>query len=48
MREEVKAQPEGTLPQTGNQSVLVAIFFGVVSVIFGFGLAAKLNSCKLF
>lgn len=41
MREEVKAQREGKLPQTGNQSALAAIFFGVASAIFGFGLAAK-------
>ena len=41
MREEVKAQHEGNLPQTGNQSSLAAIFFGVASAIFSFGLAAK-------
>lgn len=41
MHEEVKAQREGKLPQTGNQSALAAIFFGVASAIFGFGLAAK-------
>lgn len=41
VREEVKSQHEGNLPQTGNQSSLAAIFFGVASVIFSFGLAAK-------
>lgn len=41
MREEVKSQHEGNLPQTGNQSSLAAIFFGVASAIFSFGLAAQ-------
>lgn len=41
VREEVKAQHEGNLPQTGNQNALAAIFFGVSSAIFSFGLAAK-------
>lgn len=41
VREEVKAQHEGNLPQTGNQSALAAIVFGFASAIFGFGLAAK-------
>lgn len=41
MREDVKAYHEGKLPRTGNQSALAAIFFGVASAIFGFGLAAK-------
>lgn len=41
MREEVKAQHEGNLPQTGNQSTFAAILFGITSAIFGFGLAAK-------
>lgn len=40
-REDVKAQHEGKLPQTGNQSALAAIFFGVASAIFGFGLVSK-------
>ena len=41
MREEVKTQREGKLPQTGNQSALAAIVLGAASAIFGFGLAAK-------
>lgn len=41
MREEVKEQHEGKLPQTGNQSALAAIVLGVASAIFSFGLAAK-------
>lgn len=41
MREEVKTQRDGNLPQTGNQSTFAAIFFGVASAIFSFGLAAK-------
>lgn len=40
-REDVKTQRDGKLPQTGNQGTLAAIFFGVASAIFGFGLAAK-------
>ena len=44
VREEVKAQHEGNLPQTGNQNALAAIFFGVASAIFSFGLAAKKRS----
>ena len=40
-REEVKAQREGKLPQTGNQSALAAIVLGAASAMFGFGLAAK-------
>lgn len=40
-RDEMKAQLEGELPQTGNQSALAAIVFGVASAIFSFGLAAK-------
>ena len=40
-REDVKAQHEGKLPQTGNQSTFAAILFGITSAIFGFGLAAK-------
>lgn len=41
MREEVKTQRDGNLPQTGNQSTFAAIFFGVASAIFSFGLASK-------
>ena len=40
-REEVKAQREGKLPQTGNQSALAAVVLGAASAMFGFGLAAK-------
>ena len=40
-RENVKAQHEDKLPQTGNQSALAAIVLGAASAIFGFGLAAK-------
>lgn len=41
MHEEVKTQHEDNLPQTGNQNALAAIFLGVASAIFSFGLAAK-------
>lgn len=41
-REEVKVQRGGSkLPQTGNQSALAAIFFGVTSAIFSLGLVVK-------
>ena len=40
-REDVKAQHEGELPQTGNQNAFAAIVLGIASAIFGFGLAAK-------
>lgn len=37
----MKTQHEGKVAQTGNQSLLADIFFGVASAIFGFDLAAK-------
>lgn len=40
-REDVKAQREGKLPQTGNQNAFAAMALGIASAIFGFGLAAK-------